>query len=67
MKETENNCSEKNTTVHSDKEIFDPSDSEENIRVFPIWDKPMTFWLAQMLCAVHSVSQWEYLDIVIIK
>lgn len=36
MKETENNCSEKNTTVHSDKEIFDPSDSEENIRVFPI-------------------------------
>ena len=36
MKETENNCSEKENTVQSDKEIFGPSDSEENILVFPI-------------------------------
>ena len=29
MKETENNYSEKKTTVHCGKEIFDPGDSEE--------------------------------------
>lgn len=36
IKETENNCSEKENTVQSDKDIFDPSDSKENILVFPI-------------------------------